>query len=267
MPTYVIAHFVTACLLVAGGAIASVEAGLPQSRTARRAAEIEARIAREPDRIRHYLDLAALYGDDGQYDAAASAVTRALERLIPPGGVRGRGVPSANIAWTSPDADADRAAAVRVGAAVPLPRRVREVQPRYPAEAQADGASGTVILEVLINRDGKVSELRVLRSVHPLLDEAAVEAVRQWEYAATLVNGRPQPVVMTVTLGFSLSSARAGREQRLVEAVAREPDNLKRHIELAAFYAEQDSTGALRRSLLRLREVLLGKGPWPLSAA
>jgi len=267
MPADAIARLVTVGLLVVGGTTASVDAGFPQSRTARRAAEIEARIGQEPDRIRHYLDLAMLYADEREYDAAASAVTRALERLIPPGGVRGRGAPTGDVAWRSPDADADRAASVRVGAAVPAPRRVREVRPRYPAEAQAEGAAGTVILEVLINGDGKISELRVLRSVHPLLDEAAVEAVRQWEYAPTLVSGRPQPVVMTVTLGFSLSGTRAGREQRLVEAVVREPDSIDRHIELATFYAEQNSTGALRRSLLRLREVLLGKGPWALSAA
>jgi len=57
------------------------------------------------------------------------------------------------------------------------------------------------IVEATIGADGKVIDAKVLRSV-PLLDQAALDAVRQWEYAPTLLNGVPVPVVMTVTINF-----------------------------------------------------------------
>jgi len=62
---------------------------------------------------------------------------------------------------------------------------------------------GFVILEAVISEDGAVRSLRVLRS-QPLLDAAAVEAVRQWRFTPTLLNGQPVPVVMTVTVNFRL---------------------------------------------------------------
>jgi protein TonB len=59
-----------------------------------------------------------------------------------------------------------------------------------------------VILEAVIGEDGAVSSARVLRSI-PLLDQAALDAVRQWRYEPTLLNGVPTPVIMTVTVNFS----------------------------------------------------------------
>ena len=73
--------------------------------------------------------------------------------------------------------------------------------PVYPADAP--GMHGTVILDVTINQQGHVSEIRVVRGT-PLLVEAAVEAVRQWEYEPTLLNGVAVPVIMTVTVNFRL---------------------------------------------------------------
>jgi|TARA_Y100000031_G_C7944646_1_gene258686 protein TonB len=64
--------------------------------------------------------------------------------------------------------------------------------------------SGVVILEAVIGPDGRVRDVRVLRSA-PLLDRAAIAAVRQWEYTPTLLNGVPVPVVMTVTVTFTLN--------------------------------------------------------------
>ena len=60
-----------------------------------------------------------------------------------------------------------------------------------------------VIIEATIGGNGKVIDAKVLRSV-PMLDEAALEAVRQWEFTPTLLNGAPVPVVMTVTVNFKL---------------------------------------------------------------
>ena len=60
-----------------------------------------------------------------------------------------------------------------------------------------------MILETVIGTSGGVDGVRVLRSI-PLLDDAAIEAVRQWRYTPTLLNGVPQPVIMTVTVNFEL---------------------------------------------------------------
>ena len=61
-----------------------------------------------------------------------------------------------------------------------------------------------MIIEATIGVDGRVVNARILRSV-PLLDDAALDAVRQWEYTPTLLNGVPVPVIMTVTVQFTLS--------------------------------------------------------------
>ena len=60
-----------------------------------------------------------------------------------------------------------------------------------------------MIIEATIDQGGKVTETRVLRSI-PLLDQAALDAVRQWEYEPTLLNGVAVPVIMTVTVNFTL---------------------------------------------------------------
>jgi TonB family protein len=82
------------------------------------------------------------------------------------------------------------------------PRRIKHVSPVYPAEAMRAGQCGAVVLETLIDREGLVSDARVLRSV-PGLDEAAARAVLQWRYTPTLVNGQAIEVVMVVTVTFS----------------------------------------------------------------
>jgi len=78
------------------------------------------------------------------------------------------------------------------------------VAPRYPAIAQASRVEGVVILEAVIAEDGSVQDVRVLRS-KPLLDDAAMEAVRQWRFTPTLLGGQPVPVVMTITVSFTLN--------------------------------------------------------------
>jgi TonB family protein len=93
-------------------------------------------------------------------------------------------------------------APVRVGGTISTPTKVRDVPPVYPPIAQSGRLSGIIILEVTIAADGRVSDGKVLRSI-PLLDQAALDAVRQWEYTPTLVNGVPVPVMMTVTVNFS----------------------------------------------------------------
>jgi TonB family protein len=95
-------------------------------------------------------------------------------------------------------------AAIRVGGEIKEPRRTRNVGPVYPEIAKAARVQGTVIMECTIGPDGKVVEIRVLRGI-PLLDQAAIDAVKQWEYTPTLLNGVPVSVIMTVTVTFKLS--------------------------------------------------------------
>jgi TonB family protein len=92
---------------------------------------------------------------------------------------------------------------VRVGGSIKAPTQISKVQPVYPAIAQSARVSGVVILEAVIGADGRVTNASVLRSI-PLLDQAAVDAVRQWVYTPTLLNGVPVPVIMTVTVSFTL---------------------------------------------------------------
>jgi protein TonB len=81
---------------------------------------------------------------------------------------------------------------------------VYNVAPIYPPIAQAARVSGVVIVEALIAEDGSIRDVKVLRSV-PLLDAPALEAVRQWRFTPTLLNGVPVQVIMTVTVTFTLN--------------------------------------------------------------
>ena len=83
------------------------------------------------------------------------------------------------------------------------PRLVRRIEPAYPVIAQEARIEGIVILEATTDIYGRVTAVRILRSVQ-LLDEAAVAAVRQWIYEPLMVNGRPRPVTFTVTVRFVL---------------------------------------------------------------
>ena len=95
--------------------------------------------------------------------------------------------------------------ALRVGGAIGAPTKTRDVRPSYPRIAVSARIQGTVIIEATIDREGRIAEARVLRSI-PLLDQAALDAVRQWEYEPTLLNGVAVPVIMTVTVNFTLRS-------------------------------------------------------------
>ena len=93
---------------------------------------------------------------------------------------------------------------LRVGGAIRPPRKILDVAPVYPEAARAAGIQGMVILEATLDPEGTVSNLRVLRSV-PDLDQAAINAVRQWRYDPVLLNGQPVAVIMTVTVHFRLT--------------------------------------------------------------
>jgi protein TonB len=78
---------------------------------------------------------------------------------------------------------------------------IHKINPIYPEIARLAHVIGTVILQAVIDEEGNVSQLKVL-SGHPLLAPAAEEAVRQWKYSPTILNGEPVPVIATVTVTF-----------------------------------------------------------------
>ena len=109
-----------------------------------------------------------------------------------------------SVAAIEPPPPAVTAEPVRVGGAISPPQKLHHVAPDYPAIARSARVSGIVILEAILGVDGAVRDVTVLRSI-PLLDQAAVDAVRQWRFTPTLLNGVPVPVIMTVTVAFNLN--------------------------------------------------------------
>jgi TonB family protein len=97
----------------------------------------------------------------------------------------------------------DGRAPVRVGGNIQAPQRTHDVRAAYPAEARDQKIEGVSVIEVVIDCTGAVSDARVSRG-NPILNAAALEAVRQWRYRPTLLNGAPVPVIMTVTVSFTL---------------------------------------------------------------
>jgi protein TonB len=102
-----------------------------------------------------------------------------------------------------PPPPAVQLAPVRIGGVIKPPRKIQEVAPAYPELARTARVSGVVIIEATIDEQGSVQDARVLRSI-PLLDRAAIDAVRQWRFTPTVLNGQVIPVVMTVTVNFRL---------------------------------------------------------------
>ena len=104
-----------------------------------------------------------------------------------------------------------KAAAVHVGGKVKAPTKIKDVKPVYPAIAQSAHVAGAVAIEATIGPDGKVIDAKVVRSI-PLLNQAALDAVRRWEYTPTLLNGVSVPVLVTVTINFTRESVSGPRE-------------------------------------------------------
>ena len=82
--------------------------------------------------------------------------------------------------------------AVRVGGKIKPPTKTKDVKPVYPPDARSAKVAGTVIIEATIGANGKVIDAKVLRSV-PRLDQAALDAVKQWEYIADAAERQTRP--------------------------------------------------------------------------
>jgi periplasmic protein TonB len=91
----------------------------------------------------------------------------------------------------------------RVGGKVQAPRLIRQVEPEYPPLARQARVQGDVIIDSVIDTEGRVTQMKVV-SGSSLLVQSAIQALEQWRYQPTLLNGQPVPVEMLVTLHFTL---------------------------------------------------------------
>ena len=95
---------------------------------------------------------------------------------------------------------------IRVGGNVQQANLIYQTKPTYPEQALQAGIEGAVLLEAVIAKSGSVENLRLMsRGAHPFLVKAAMEAVKQWRYRPTLLNGEPIEVVTTITVDFRLA--------------------------------------------------------------
>jgi protein TonB len=96
--------------------------------------------------------------------------------------------------------------AFRPGAGITLPRVLREVKPQYTADAMRAKVQGTVLLECIVQEDGSVGPVKVVRSLDPIfgLDQEAIKAARNWRFTPGMRLGEPVPVIITIELSFTL---------------------------------------------------------------
>ena len=104
-----------------------------------------------------------------------------------------------------PGAPALPAGVYRVGGGVTAPRLLHKIEPQYTEEARGGKIQGTVVLMVDIDPLGTATNVEVIRSVEPGLDQKAVEAVRQWQFQPGTKDGSPVTVRATIEVNFRLN--------------------------------------------------------------
>ena len=135
-------------------------------------------------------------GADGDANGSEAGHRNGVEGGVPGGVVGGviGGTTSSGSSSSRP---------MRFGGGIEPPRKIKDVRPIYPQNALSDQARGTVLIEAVVGTDGKVQEAKVIHSV-PLLDQAALDAVRQWEFTPSRLNGVPVAVIITVIVQFAI---------------------------------------------------------------
>lgn len=138
-------------------------------------------------------------------DVGAVGVTGGVPGGVPggqAGGVLG-GIIGGTGAGLPPPPKAPTPKSIRVGGNVAAANLIHQVTPQYPAIAKTAHISGTVLLHAVIGKDGTVQDLQYV-SGPPLLMRSAMDAVRQWRYKPTLLNGEPVDVDTTISVVFTL---------------------------------------------------------------
>ena len=138
--------------------------------------------------------------ETGREDEVSSPPVGALPGAEggPPPDITGVGIPTA-----TPPPPPEPTAPMRLHSGMKAPVKTTDAAPVYPMIARQAHLQGVVILEAVLDAQGRVESVRVLRSI-PQLDRAAVDAVQQWRFTPALLNGQAVPVVMTVTVNFTL---------------------------------------------------------------
>lgn len=145
-----------------------------------------------PGFARYTLKATLVTGSPAQVDALL-AIGQVSESVT----VKGQGPqPSA-----APAATTQR---IRVGGNVQMAQLVRQAHPEYPADLQAAGVQGVVRLRAIISKDGTVLHAQVINTVDSRLAQLALDAVNQWVYQPTLLNGEPVEVITTIDIDFTL---------------------------------------------------------------
>jgi periplasmic protein TonB len=120
------------------------------------------------------------------------------------GGLAGQGIMVGTpVAALPPPPKAAAPVRIKQGGSVTAASIVTQTRPVYPPLARQARIQGSVVLHAIIDKDGNVSELQVV-SGHPLLVQAALDAVKQWRYRPTLLNGEPVEVDTTITVTFTM---------------------------------------------------------------
>ena len=142
------------------------------------------------------------YLQQGRYAEAEATVDQALAQL---GAVESRAngarAGEARVFRIPSPPPPGAANPVRIGGDIAPPKNIHRVPPVYPPDARAAGVGGIVTIDAIIATDGTVKDARILRG-NPLLNQAALDAVLQWTFTPTLLNGAPVEVQMTVTVNF-----------------------------------------------------------------
>jgi periplasmic protein TonB len=94
---------------------------------------------------------------------------------------------------------------IRVSQGVTQGLKVHDVMPQYPQMAKIARVQGPVVLAAVIGKDGTIQNLHVISTASPLLNQSALEAVKQWRYRPYILNGEPVEVDTTITVNFTLS--------------------------------------------------------------
>src|SRR5262245_52323322 len=99
--------------------------------------------------------------------------------------------------------DVSEPAPVRVGGNIPPPQKIKDVRPVYPPDAQRAGVQGVVIIEATVSTTWKVRDAVVQRWI-AVLDQAALDAEKHWEFTPTIVEGSARSVILPTTVNFTL---------------------------------------------------------------
>jgi protein TonB len=140
---------------------------------------------------------------EAEHPIPSPAITDPFGVTGPPIDVGGFGVVTKAIEMPPPPPAPRPTGPVRMGELLVAPRKLVDVRPVYPDIARAARVEGIVILEAVLDRRGRVNQVRVTKSA-PLLDQAAIDAVRRWQYSPSTLHGQPVEVLMTITITFKL---------------------------------------------------------------